>query len=124
MQVLGICDEGNVLVMERGYKSVRQFLDSEERLPLSTCRIWLKDILTAIGFLHRTGIVHFDIKTANFLVFVEPGQASTRSVVKLCDMGLARDTCSSMETDQELMSLWYRAPELLMGFPNFSAKVR
>jgi serine/threonine protein kinase len=66
--------------------------------------------------MHDVGVVHLDIKSSNILIF------SDRSA-KLCDFGLARKGRGNMPVDRELITLWYRAPELLMGDSYYSPKV-
>jgi serine/threonine protein kinase len=52
-------------------------LTAEERRKI------IKQILSAVNYLHQHNIVHRDIKSHNFLIY-------ENFVVKLCDFGLAR----------------------------------
>lgn len=45
--------------------------------------------------------------------------------IQLADMGLARPAAEPPEAKSpNVVTLWYRAPELLFGFPKYSAAVR
>jgi cyclin-dependent kinase 2 len=58
--------------------------------------------------MHR--VIHRDLKPQNLLV-----DASTKTV-KLCDFGLARAYGLPIKTyTHEIVTLWYRAPEILLG---------
>jgi serine/threonine protein kinase len=53
------------------------------RLTADERRRIVKQILSAVNYLHQHNVVHRDIKSHNFLVY-------ENFVVKLCDFGLAR----------------------------------
>jgi len=68
-------------------------------------------LLTGVAFLHERGIVHRDIKPSNLLIM-------DRHVLKIADFGFAREGCNKkMRVSSELCTLFYRAPELIMGAP-------
>ena len=121
-QVLGVQEEAFVVIMEQGNTNLRDLIKSEKNLSLFTCRLLMKDILTGVDFLHSSGVVHLDIKSANCIVFRNTNQPDKQNV-KLCDMGLARPITNNMRAEQEVSSLWYRAPELLLGQPYFTSMV-
>jgi serine/threonine protein kinase len=66
----------------------------------------VKFFVSILHELHKYGIVHYDIKPGNVLVFAD-------GTMKLADFGLAQ--YSSQSTDQpsreKVYSKWYRAPE-------------
>lgn len=63
----------------------------------------------AIAFCHLNRILHRDLKPQNLLVN-EYGQ------IKLADFGLARIFDVPMRAyTHEVVTLWYRAPEILLG---------
>lgn len=64
------------------------------------------DVLQALAYLHRRGIVHRDVKPANILV--------AQGEVKVLDFGLAIEANSAKDTGGTLA---YMAPEVLKGAP-------
>jgi serine/threonine protein kinase len=60
-----------------------------------------------VDFLHSNRIVHRDLKPANILVTNE-GQ------LKLADFGLARIYQQTQPLTAVVVTLWYRAPEVLL----------
>lgn len=76
-------------------------------------------ILKGIIYLHSKNVIHRDIKGANILI-------SDKGIVKLADFGLARIFYPGNKTYQytnRVVTLWYRAPELLLGARNYSETV-
>jgi len=68
-------------------------------------------VLSAVHHLHKDQIVHRDIKGANILI-------SDKGVAQLADFGLANRLCPKDKNKiytTKVVTLWYRAPELLLG---------
>lgn len=96
--------------------------------------------------MHECFFIHRDIKLSNLLlnnrgilkVFsMQPTLAHAAGCIgttlqppssisiQLADMGLARPAAEPPEAKSpNVVTLWYRAPELLFGFPKYSAAVR
>jgi cell division cycle 2-like protein len=69
----------------------------------------LRQLLSAVAHCHAKWILHRDLKTSNLLM-------TNRGQLKVADFGLARtfgDPLGPMT--QLVVTLWYRAPELLLG---------
>ncbi|XXQ36151.1 Cyclin-dependent kinase 2 like protein [Plasmodiophora brassicae] len=79
------------------------------RITPPVIKCYFKQIVTGIEYLHENGLLHRDIKCSNILI-------NNYGIVKLGDFGLARPVRSDAEpyTDK-VCTLWYRAPELLLG---------
>ncbi|KAK0049940.1 cyclin-dependent kinase 4, partial [Biomphalaria pfeifferi] len=64
-------------------------------------------MVNGIDFLHSNRIVHRDLKPQNILI-------TSDGVLKLADFGLARIYASDMKLTSVVVTLWYRAPEVLL----------
>jgi tetratricopeptide (TPR) repeat protein len=69
----------------------------------------LTQVLQALGYLHRRGILHRDLKPGNVLI-------TSDGVVKVLDFGLALDTMRDQSSEIG-GTLRYMAPELFMEEP-------
>lgn len=117
VQILGTAEDSRVFVMERAVSDLYTIVKQQEtRLPLGHAKNWAEHMLAATSYIHSQGIVHQDIKSSNVLIFAN-------KVAKLCDFGLAKKGSDIMVVDRELVTLWYRAPELLMGDDTYTMKV-
>ncbi|KAL2433815.1 Serine/threonine-protein kinase ppk23 [Exophiala dermatitidis] len=98
------------LVMEFLEHDLKTLLEdmAEPFLP-SEIKTLLLQIVSATEFLHSHWIIHRDLKTSNLLL-------NNRGELKLADFGMARYTGNPPpKLTQLVVTLWYRAPELLLG---------
>eukprot|EP01010_Urceolus_cornutus_P005570 NODE_983_length_1191_cov_343.863398_g747_i0.p1 GENE.NODE_983_length_1191_cov_343.863398_g747_i0~~NODE_983_length_1191_cov_343.863398_g747_i0.p1 ORF type:complete len:299 (-),score=46.20 NODE_983_length_1191_cov_343.863398_g747_i0:229-1125(-) len=79
---------------------------------------YLHQILDSLLFCHSHRVFHRDLKPQNLLVSKD-GQT-----IKLADFGLARAFQLPLHTyTHEVVTLWYRAPEVLLGGKRYSPAV-
>lgn len=75
-------------------------------------RLYFRQMLHAVGFLHANRIVHRDIKTENFLLLGNP-KTEEGGIIKLCDFGTAMQLTDHMPRAQgRIGTLSYTAPEI------------
>ncbi len=103
-------EEQLILLMEYIEGATLESMFSAGRLPLDSGVGYIKQVLAALEYAHRQGVVHRDVAPANVIV-TEDGQ------VKLTDFGLAKSYGDSLLTNcgEILGSLPYMAPEQLKG---------
>lgn len=74
-------------------------------------------LLKGVSYLHENWVLHRDLKTANILM-------NDEGILKICDFGLARMFGDPLRCfTQGVVTLWYRAPELLLGVGMYDEKV-
>lgn len=84
------------------------------KLGIEHMRSITSQLVEAVKSIHEVGLVHRDIKPSNILI-------DRRGVLKLADFGLTREISRVMTN--RVCTLWYRAPELLLGETSYNFKV-
>ncbi|XP_072105508.1 cyclin-dependent kinase 4 isoform X5 [Mobula birostris] len=97
------------LVFEHVDQDLKTYLEKAPApgLPPETIKDLMKQLLNGLAFLHSHNVVHRDLKPENILV-------TSRGQVKLADFGLARIYRFQMALTPVVVTLWYRAPEVLL----------
>ena len=72
----------------------------------------------SVQYLHSIKVIHRDLKPSNLLIFKD-------MTLKLGDFGLAREAAPTemLPVRREICTLWYRAPELVMGDESYCSKI-
>ena len=111
-------DKKLYLVFEFMDHDLKKFLDiNKGPLPPMLVKSYLYQILSAIKYCHSKRILHRDLKPQNLLI-------DSDGVIKLADFGLARAFGIPIKTlTHEILTLWYRAPEILLGQKEYSTPV-
>ena len=106
------------LVFEFLDHDLKKFLDLHKgQLSPQLVKSYLYQILSAIKYCHSKRVLHRDLKPQNLLINKE-------GIIKLGDFGLARTFGIPIKTlTHEILTLWYRAPEILLGQKEYSTPV-
>jgi len=102
------------VVMELLEKDLKQFIRAQQSMKktigIGDVQSLIFKVLNGVSHLHCNRIVHRDLKPHNILV------SNDLRDVKLADFGLARVAhCISKTLTHEVITLWYRPPEILLG---------
>ncbi|KAK1902315.1 Cyclin-dependent kinase 2 [Dissostichus eleginoides] len=107
------------LVFEFLHQDLKKFMDSftVAGIPLPLVKSYLFQLLQGLAFCHSHRVLHRDLKPQNLLI-------NAQGEIKLADFGLARAFGVPVRTyTHEVVTLWYRAPEILLGCKYYSTAV-
>ncbi|EUR78682.1 CMGC/CDK protein kinase [Plasmodium falciparum 7G8] len=107
------------LVMEYIEHELKMILDNKSpSFTISELKCLLKQLLSGINYLHRNWVMHRDLKPTNLLY-------SNKGILKICDFGMARKFghVTNHNFTKNVVTLWYRAPELLLGEQCYTNKI-
>lgn len=83
----------------------------------SEVKCLMLQLLQGVKYLHDNWVLHRDLKTSNLLL-------NRHGELKICDLGMARQYGSPAKSyTQVVVTLCYRAPELLLGAKKYSTAV-
>jgi serine/threonine protein kinase len=86
--------------------------------PLSkgVIKMFMHQLIGAIAYCHRRGVVHRNLKPKHLLIKLGPDGDVSKARLQVSDFALVRSTCIPLRTyTTEVVTLWYRPPEVLMG---------
>lgn len=96
---------------------------ANRKVPICTVRSWLFQICSALQYLHARGIMHRDLKPQNILIAAD-------GTLRIADFGLAKmkrlvttRKCAKVILTHEIVTLWYRAPEIILGASQYDEAI-
>ncbi|KND04734.1 CMGC/CDK/CDK5 protein kinase [Spizellomyces punctatus DAOM BR117] len=106
------------LVFEYLDSDLKKFLDAYGGdIDVPTLKHLLYQLLKGIAFCHEHRVLHRDLKPQNLLI-------NKKLELKLADFGLARAFGIPVRSySHEVVTLWYRAPDVLMGSRQYSTSI-
>ncbi|XP_065053397.1 cyclin-dependent kinase 2-like [Rhopilema esculentum] len=112
-------DKKLYLVFEYLSQDLKKYMDTAPAgsLEPKLVKSYLYQLLSGIAYCHAHRILHRDLKPQNLLIDVQGN-------IKLADFGLARTFGVPVRTyTHEVVTLWYRSPEILLGCKFYSCSV-
>jgi cyclin-dependent kinase 1 len=108
------------LVFDYLSMDLKKYIDSYEKtkfLELKTVKSLTHQLLRGMLYCHQRRVLHRDLKPQNLLI-------DQRGMLKIADFGLARAFGVPVRAyTHEVVTLWYRAPEVLLGSARYSCPV-
>jgi serine/threonine protein kinase len=119
IQDLAISDKKIELCLEFCPFDLRKYMDhykdNSKIYNLVTIKSIMFQILKAVDHLHSRKILHRDLKPQNILI------CDQTLITKIADFGLSRVYAIPIRPyTKEVLTLWYRAPELMLGLNQYS----
>uniref|UniRef100_A0A1I8BAW6 Protein kinase domain-containing protein n=1 Tax=Meloidogyne hapla TaxID=6305 RepID=A0A1I8BAW6_MELHA len=108
------------LIFEFLQMDLKRYMDNvaEGTMEKQLVKSFLYQMCQAMCFCHQRRVLHRDLKPQNLLVDPET------HTIKLADFGLARAVGIPIRAyTHEVVTLWYRAPEVLLGAHRYSTGV-
>jgi cyclin-dependent kinase len=116
----------DVVHTERKLTLVFEYLDQDLKKYLDVCegglesgimKSFLYQLLRGVAYCHHHRVLHRDLKPQNLLI-------NREGELKLADFGLARAFGIPVRSyTHEVVTLWYRAPDVLLGSRKYSTPV-
>ncbi|EQC39305.1 CMGC/CDK/CDC2 protein kinase [Saprolegnia diclina VS20] len=93
-------------------------------LPEHQIRRLLHQLLDAIAYCHRRGVLHRNLKPKHLLIDTDVPDNYDNATLRISDFALVRATgIPRRQYTMEVVTLWYRPPEILMGEKQYSPAV-
>lgn len=106
------------MVMEYMEHDLKGLMESmKQPFSQSEVKCLMLQLFEGVKYLHDNWVLHRDLKTSNLLL-------NNCGELKICDFGLARQYGSPLKPYTPMVvTLWYRAPELLLGAKQYSTAI-
>jgi len=111
-------DDSLTLVFELCNFDLKQYQDRQKgKIAPHHIQSFLYQLIKVVAYCHKRKVLHRDIKPQNLLLKMD-------GTLKLADFGLARELSVPFNKfSHEVVTLWYRAPEVLMGTKKYTSAI-
>ncbi|KAI7865145.1 kinase-like domain-containing protein [Spinellus fusiger] len=113
IDIIEVIDDGVNLFIVMEYMDggeLYKLLKREHHLSETQAKVWFKEIIEAVDYIHKNNIVHRDLKPENVLV-------TENNHMKLCDFGFGRTIDGDNLMREYCGSPYYAAPEMVTATP-------
>jgi cyclin-dependent kinase 1 len=109
------------LIFEFLTMDLKKYMDSnipkDGLMDAKLVKSYTYQLLQGLLFCHQRRVLHRDLKPQNLLI-------DKNGCIKIADFGLARAFGVPVRVyTHEVVTLWYRAPEVLLGSPKYSCPI-
>lgn len=111
------------IIMEQGKKNIAEVMDDKKKIGAhfdeETIRMYMKQLVEAVGHMHEVGYFHRDLKPENMTLINE-------KEIRLIDFGTCMQTRRIKDKhpfSDYVSTRWYRAPECILKFSKYDEKV-
>ncbi|EEF39381.1 cyclin-dependent kinase G-2 [Ricinus communis] len=115
-----VTDDANDVYMAMEYMDydLQRFTNTVKYpFSISEVKYMMLQLLEGVCYLHENWVIHRDLKTSNILL-------NDDGKLKICDFGLSRQYTDPLKPyTSTVVTLWYRAPELLLGSRHYSTAI-
>jgi len=107
-----------LLVFEFLDQDLHAYINSTEgMISPALVKSYMYQLLSGVSHCHAHRVFHRDLKPQNLLI-------DKQGFLKIADFGLARAFSIPMRSyTHEVVTQWYRAPEILLGMPRYSVAI-
>jgi serine/threonine protein kinase len=102
-------DDQVCFIMPRADLTLDKYIEKVSSMTSRKELIW--QVLAGLQHIHRQNVIHRDLKPQNLLIFRE----LVRDVLRIGDFGLAVPYVQGEPRTPQMVTIWYRAPEILLG---------
>jgi len=114
--VVGRIRESVMLVFEYAEHDMSALLETAN-FTESEVKCLSLQMIRAVSYMHHHHVIHRDLKMSNLLY-------NSRGQLKIADFGLSRKfTEGSSTMTPKVVTLWYRAPEILLGSRTYDQSI-
>lgn len=105
------------LVFEWMDCDLKAFLEQPRLLSPSKRKLLMRQLTSGVRHIHSKSIFHRDLKPANVLIDTKTLQ------LKVADFGLGRRYTANRSYTRDVVSQYYRSPELLLGLREYTLAI-
>ena len=112
-------DDNVHFLFPKAERDLHDYIYSDDEEDFSLVKKYMVDSLLGLEYMHCKKIIHRDLKPGNILLF----NKDLKITAKLCDFGLSKPYTMQGDQTPGVVTVIYRAPEILLSDPTYDYKV-